>query len=58
MFTDISEVFAFSIILIMEAVSTSETPVNFSHTTQCNSPEDSHLQTIIVSISNAMHTSN
>jgi hypothetical protein len=31
------------IALIMEAVSTSETSVNFCQTTQCYNPEDSHL---------------
>jgi hypothetical protein len=30
--------------LVMEAVSTSETSVNFYHTTQLNIPEDNHLQ--------------
>jgi hypothetical protein len=29
--------------LMMEAVSTSETSVNFYKTTRCNNPEDSHL---------------
>jgi hypothetical protein len=32
------------IALMMEAVSTSETSVNFYHTTQRNNTEDSHLQ--------------
>jgi hypothetical protein len=32
------------IALMMEAVSTSETSVNFYKTTWCNIPEDSHLQ--------------
>jgi hypothetical protein len=31
------------IVLIMEAVGTSETSVNFLHTTRCNVPEDSRL---------------
>jgi hypothetical protein len=31
--------------LMMEAVSTSETPVNFYKTTRCNIPDDSHLHT-------------
>jgi hypothetical protein len=31
------------IALMMEAVSTYETSVNFYHTTQCNISEDSHL---------------
>jgi hypothetical protein len=31
--------------LMIEAVSTSETPVNFCHTTRRNIPEDSHLHT-------------
>jgi hypothetical protein len=49
-FTDVSVVLAASIIramiaLIMEAVSTSETSVNFYHTTRHNNPEDSHLHT-------------
>jgi hypothetical protein len=30
--------------LTMEAAGTFETPVNFSQTTQCNIPEDSHLR--------------
>jgi hypothetical protein len=38
---DVSEVFA----LMMEAASTSETLVNFYHTTRRNNPEDSHLYT-------------
>jgi hypothetical protein len=43
-FTDVSEVLALSIIvLMMEAASTSETPVNFYQTTQRNIPEDGHL---------------
>jgi hypothetical protein len=33
------------IALMMEAVSTSETTVNFYQTTRCNIPEDSHLHT-------------
>jgi hypothetical protein len=33
------------IALLMEAVSTSETSVNFYQTTQPNNPEDSHLHT-------------
>jgi hypothetical protein len=32
--------------LMMEAASISETSVNFYQTTQCNNPEDSHLQDI------------
>jgi hypothetical protein len=49
-FTDVSEVpAAFSIgkkiVLIMEAVSTSETSVHFYQNTWCNIPEDSHLHT-------------
>jgi hypothetical protein len=32
--------------LMMEAVSTSETTVNFYHTARRNFPEDSHLQNI------------
>jgi hypothetical protein len=34
------------IALLMEAASTSEMLVNFYQTTQCNIPEDSHLQKI------------
>jgi hypothetical protein len=34
-----------AIALMMEAVSTSETSVNFYQTTQRNIPEDSHLHT-------------
>jgi hypothetical protein len=46
---NMSEVTAASIIrviiaLMMEAACTSETLVNFYQTTQCNNPEDSHLQ--------------
>jgi hypothetical protein len=33
------------IALMMEAVSTSETPVNFYETTRRNIPEDNHLHT-------------
>jgi hypothetical protein len=36
------------IALMMEAVSTSETPVNFYQTTLCNIPENSHLQILTV----------
>jgi hypothetical protein len=32
--------------LIMEAASTSETPVNFYQTTRRNNPEDSHIKVI------------
>jgi hypothetical protein len=32
------------IALTVEAASTSETSVNFCQATQCNNPEDSHLQ--------------
>jgi hypothetical protein len=32
-----------AIVLMMEAVSTSETSVNFYQTTRCNNPEDSDL---------------
>jgi hypothetical protein len=46
---NVSQVLAASIVraiaLIMEAASTSETSVNFSQTTRCNNPEDSHLRT-------------
>jgi uncharacterized integral membrane protein len=54
--TYVSEVFTASIIrvliiiivaLMMEAVNTSETSVSFYQTTQCNIPEDSHLQILI-----------
>jgi hypothetical protein len=45
--TDVSEVFTASIIyliaLIIEAVSASETSVNFYQTARRNIPEDSHL---------------
>jgi hypothetical protein len=34
------------ITLMTEAASTSETMVNFYHTTRYNNPEDSHLQNI------------
>jgi hypothetical protein len=46
-FTDVSEVLIASIViaLMMEAVNTSETSVNFYQTTQHNIPEDSHLHT-------------
>jgi hypothetical protein len=37
-------VFRALITLMMEAASTSETSVNFYHTTQRNNPEDSHLE--------------
>jgi hypothetical protein len=37
-------------VLMMEAVSTSETQVNFCQTTRHNSPEDSHLQTNLCSL--------
>jgi hypothetical protein len=44
-FTDVSVVLASSIIMaMMEAASTSETSVNFYHTTPRNNPEKSHLQ--------------
>jgi hypothetical protein len=33
-----------AISLMMEAVSTSETSVNFNQTTRCNNPADSNLQ--------------
>jgi hypothetical protein len=33
------------IALMMEAVRTSETSVNFNQTTRCNNPDDSHLHT-------------
>jgi hypothetical protein len=51
MFTDFLEVLAASIIrafiiaLMMEAASTSDMSVNFYQITQCNNPEDSHLNT-------------
>jgi hypothetical protein len=34
--------------LMMEAVSTFETPVNFYQTTRRNIPEDSHLRSILL----------
>jgi hypothetical protein len=37
--------FRMMIALMMEAASTSETLVNFYHTTWCYNPEDSHLHT-------------
>jgi hypothetical protein len=40
------EVLRVPIALMMEAVSTSETLVNFYQTTECNNPEDSHLQSV------------
>jgi hypothetical protein len=40
-----------AVFLMMEAASTSETSLNFDHTTQCNNPEDSHLH-----ISHICHT--
>jgi hypothetical protein len=53
-FTDVSEALAASIIkavsaecLMMEGVSTSKTSVNFYQTRQRNSPEDSHLQSLL-----------
>jgi hypothetical protein len=36
------------IALIMEAASTSETSANFYQATQCNNPEDSHLQWVLL----------
>jgi hypothetical protein len=45
--TDLPEELTASITtLIMEAVRTSETVVSISQTTQCNIPEDSHLQAL------------
>jgi hypothetical protein len=47
-FTNVSEVLAASIIkamMMMEALSTSKTLVNFYQTTRCNNPENSHLHT-------------
>jgi hypothetical protein len=45
-FADVSEILAaFIIVLMIEAASTSETSVNFYHTTRRNNPEDSHLHT-------------
>jgi hypothetical protein len=45
--TNVSEVLTASIIraLVMEAVITSETSVNFYQTARRNNPEDSHLHT-------------
>jgi hypothetical protein len=34
------------IALMMDAVSTSETSVNFYQSTRCNNPEDSHLHVL------------
>jgi hypothetical protein len=42
-FSDVSEVFAASIIRVMEAASTFEKLVNFYQTTWHNIPEDRHL---------------
>jgi hypothetical protein len=44
------------IALMMEAASTSETSVNFCHTTRCNNPEDSHLDAITSLLSNLLKT--
>jgi hypothetical protein len=54
-FTEVSEVLAASIIiaLMMEAVSASETSVNFYETTRRNLPEDSHLHSFIYLTSNS-----
>jgi hypothetical protein len=43
---DCCAVVVWLIALMMEAVSTSETSVNFYQTTRRNNPEDSHLQQI------------
>jgi hypothetical protein len=43
-FTDVSEVLAAIIALIMAATSTCETSVNFHRNTQRNNPENSHCQ--------------
>jgi hypothetical protein len=37
---------SFTRVLIMEAVNSSESPVNIHQTTWCNIPEDSHLHTL------------
>jgi hypothetical protein len=44
-FTDVSEVIRAIIALMMEAVSTSKTSVNFYQTTRRNNTQDSHLHT-------------
>jgi hypothetical protein len=44
-FTDVSEIRAAIIALMMEAASSSETSVNFYQTTRGNNLEDSHLHT-------------
>jgi hypothetical protein len=56
-FTDVSEVLAASIIraIMMEAVSTSQTSVNFYQTTRRNNPEDSHLRSLSCSQEPALH---
>jgi hypothetical protein len=43
--TDIAEVFTASVIraVMMEAISTTEMPVNVYETSQCNIPEGGHL---------------
>jgi hypothetical protein len=46
--SDVSEVLVASITLMMEAVSTSETSVNFYQTTRSNIPEDSHKVPLFV----------
>jgi hypothetical protein len=45
------------IVLLMEAVSTSETSVNIHETTQCNIPEDNHLHKLVCS-QNVLNNSN
>jgi hypothetical protein len=46
-FTNVSEVLSASTIaLMMEAETTSETPIDFYQTTWRNSPGDSHLQVL------------
>jgi hypothetical protein len=47
-FTDVSEVLATSIALMMEAANSSETPVNFYQTTGRNNPEDGHFHTLMI----------
>jgi hypothetical protein len=44
------------IVIMMEAVSTSETSVNIYHTTRCNIPEDSHLKKLFLFLKQSSST--